>query len=244
MSRSDRERRSERRRRRDEIAASAARSWSRGAFESIDRAIDDALGQSDGSKSGYAASSAPRSLPEADRPSALEGERPPRPTEGRVRLHLRALAESALGREAYLGRVADVLEHAAVAMGLFSAPPVSARATLAGRAARGQIEGDCRLHLRVETEVAIGVLAAALVDHGFDEPSFDSFDARSASSRCGRLHRLATGRDDVELVVVRCPPRQVVPGGFDLVRGRPTSTLDLESLIERIRRLRKGEDPF
>lgn len=165
-----------------------------------------------------------------------------------MRLHLRAIAEATLGREGYLSRVAELLGHAAAAMEAIEAPPISARTTLAGRAARGHVEGHdddrVRLHVRAETAIPIGTLAATLVEAGFDEPTFDAFEARGAASGCGRLHRLRTGRDDVSISVVRCPPAQIVLGAFDLVRGRPVPVLDLESLRARIEAMVAGTDPF
>lgn len=149
-----------------------------------------------------------------------------------------------LGREGYLRSAAEVLGHAAAAMEALEAAPIEARTTLAGRAARGRIEGEVRLHLRAETDAPIGLMAAALVEVGFAEPTFDSFEARGPSTGCGRLHRLTTERGGVAVSVTRCPPRQIVPGRFDLVRGRPVATLDLASLGARIAALLEGRDPF
>jgi len=153
-----------------------------------------------------------------------------------------------LGREGRLQRVAEVLGHAVAAMEALASPPIAARTTLAGRATRGQVEdllaGGGRLHLRTETGVSIGGLAACLVEAGFDEPSFDSFEARGPTSGCGRLHRLSTGRDGVAISLVRCPPAQIVPGDFDLVRGQRATVLDLQSLRCRVAALLEGRDPF
>lgn len=140
--------------------------------------------------------------------------------------------------------MATVLGQAVAAMEILERPPISARSTLAGRAVRGQIEGVLVLHLRVETDASIGAIAEMLVRSGFAEPSFDSFEARCGSVGCGRLHRLTTMRDEVSISVVRCPPRQVTPGRFDLVRGRPVATATLDGLRGCIARLAEGVDPF
>ena len=129
-------------------------------------------------------------------------------------------------------------------MEVLEAEPIHARTSLAGRAARGHLEGEPVLHLRAVTDRPIGMLAGVLVSAGFDEPEFDSFEARAGSVGCGRLHRLHTARDGVGISVVRCPPKQVVPGDRDLVRGRPVPTIDCEDLAARIARLADGEDPF
>ena len=129
-------------------------------------------------------------------------------------------------------------------MEVLEAEPIHARTSLSGRAARGHLEGELLLHLRAVTDRPIGMLAGVLVSAGFDEPDFDSFEARAGSVGCGRLHRLHTARDGVGISVVRCPPKQVVPGDRDLVRGRPVATIDSKGLAARIARLADGEDPF
>lgn len=159
-------------------------------------------------------------------------------------MHLRAISESTLGREGHLRRSAEILRHALAAMELLEAAPLHAQTSLAGRAAQGHLEGEVVLHLRAVTDRPIGLIAAILVRAGFDEPEFDSFEARAGSVGCGRLHRLLTARDGVPISVVRCPPSQVVPGRRDLVRGTPVATLDFQDLAARVARLARGEDPF
>ena len=113
------------------------------------------------------------------------------------------------------------------------------RASLAGRGAAGRLDGDPTLHLRVSTASAIGVIAAALVEAGFAEPTFETLNAT-----CGRLDRLRSAAEGVEVVVVRCPPGQIRPGRVDLVTGRPTTVLEREALDAAIEDLRDGKDPF
>ena len=85
----------------------------------------------------------------------------------------------------------------------------------------------------------MGALAAALVSEGFEEPRFETVEAR-----CGRLDRLRFEHDGVEVCVTRCPPGQVVPGRSDLVTGRPIEVLELAELERVIEDLEAGEDGF
>ena len=207
-----------RRREVERIAAEAARRFDAGRADSIESAIDAAL-LGEGGDHGTGT--------------------PPRPTANQVRRHLQALAQERLGLEGYRAEIAAMLTVAAEAMELLERRVQACRTTLAGRAAAGRLDGEVDLHIRAATRSAVGALAAALVSEGFEEPRFETVEAR-----CGRLDRLRFEHDGVEVCVTRCPPGQVVPGRSDLVTGRPIEVLEMAELERVIEDLEAGEDGF
>ncbi len=210
--------RSSRRREVERIAAEAARRFESGRSESIEAAIDSVM--------------AGESLGAGARGSA-------RPTANQVRRHLQALAQERLGLEGYRAELAATLSVASEAMEVLERRVPGCRTSLAGRAAAGRLDGEIDLHIRAATRASIGELAEALVSEGFEEPRFETVEAR-----CGRLDRLRFDQDGVEVCVTRCPPGQVAPGRTDLVTGRPIEVLGLGELERIIEDLSAGEDGF
>ena len=158
-----------------------------------------------------------------------------------VRRHLAAISESTLGAEEADRRRARVLESALELMHaiddhlerFIDRHPDARGVRLAGRAASGQLDGDLILHLRVLAAIDEAELAAVVVDAGTEEPRFDAMD-----SRHGRLRRLRTEFDGVEVHLVICPPGSV-PGDrpVNLVRGEPVDLLDADGVDDRRRRM-------
>jgi len=100
---------------------------------------------------------------------------------------------------------------------------------LAGRAARGMIDGGVTLHVRVYTQASIGDVAQTLVDFGYEEPDFET-----AASRFGRLDRLRFTDEGIDVIVTRCPPTVVERSSLDLFSGKPVTTATLVELREKI----------
>lgn len=207
-----------RRREVERIAAEAARRLESGRAESIEGAIDAVV---------------------AGEATERGNRTPPRPTANQVRRHLQALAQERLGLEGYRADLAATLAVASEAMEVLERRVPGCATSLAGRAAAGRLDGDVDLHIRAATRAAVGALAAALVAEGFDEPRFETVEAR-----CGRLDRLRFDHDGVEVCVTRCPPGQIVPDRTDLVTGRAIEVLGLAELERVIEDLKAGEDGF
>ncbi len=196
----------------DAVAARAARLLHRGEASSIAEAIELAAGRGAGG-----------SLPGGHL----------------VRRHLRGLAEESLGAEGYQRWRAAVLGVAAEVMRILAEELGIEAVHLCGRAARGWVDGDPRLHLRARSKVRIGAIAEALVAAGFEEPQIDTL-----VSRHGRLDRLQFDHEGIEVTVVRCPPGQVPPDDRDLVRGVRIPMLDAAELQARLDLLVRGEEAF
>lgn len=159
----------------------------------------------------------------------------PLPGEGRVRQHIQAREMQRLGDDGYRAGVAEVfraVEHLMTALveGLDDAEPM-----LVGRAARGHVDGDLRLHVRVYTEQPIDRIAAVLVGFGHTEPQF-----ATADTRFGRLSRLILSEDDRELVVTRCLPAMRPEHRRCLFTRRPIETASRSQVQELIDALERG----
>jgi hypothetical protein len=175
---------------RDRIAREAARLFETGRVPTIRRAIERAA---------------------AD--LGLQGTAPP--SEGRVRQHLEAMSMQALGEAGHRGRVGRILR---IAEELMTAMEEMAgvEALLVGRAARGQVEGEPRLHVRLYTSISLDELARRLEDLGYGELS------------C--LNRIVFVEDGVELVVTRCPPALRASARQNLYTGAPVEVATLAEL--------------
>jgi len=151
------------------------------------------------------------------------------PGHGRVRKHVQGLAMQALGSEGYARSVSDVWRVAERIMTVLAEAVPDAEPLLAGRAARGMIDGGVTLHVRVYTQASIGDVAQTLVEFGYEEPDFET-----AETRFGRLDRLRLAEDGIEVIVTRCPPNVVQRSDMDLFSGKPVTTATLEELRARI----------
>lgn len=179
------------------------------------------------------------SIAEAIEVAARRAPRAPLPSGNLVRRHLRGLSEEALGAEGYQRWRGQVLSVAAQAMRVLDDSLGISMVHLCGRAARGWVDGDPRLHLRAYSKVKIGAIAASLVAAGFEEPQIDTL-----STRHGRLDRLRFDHEGIELTLVRCPPGQVPADDRDLVGGERLAVLDGAALQERIDLLSEGKEAF
>ncbi|MHC4992334.1 MAG: hypothetical protein ACYTGC_15280 [Planctomycetota bacterium] len=140
----------------------------------------------------------------------------PWPSVGRVRQHVQARSMQELGAEGYRERVAGIYEVAEEVMAALEEGLDDARTLLVGRAARGHVDGDGRLHVRAYTECDIGEIAEVLVSFGYDEPAFETADTRH-----GRLSRLRLIDEDQEIVVTRCLPSMYAARSTNLFTGAP-----------------------
>lgn len=168
---------------------------------------------------------------------ALGAEDAPRPGPGRVRRHAQAMSMQALGSAAYADRVDAILDVAEALLTSIEHALPDAEAVLVGRAARGQVDGDVTLHVRVYTDRRISSLAEALVELGYEEPAFET-----AQTRQGRFDRLKFAEEGIDVVVTRCPPA-TARGHRDLFSGRAVPAATAEDLRRRRQALRKGGAP-
>ena len=150
-----------------------------------------------------------------------------------VRAHVRGLALEELGSFGYREQVAALLGTAEEVMALLEELPDLPRTTLVGRTARGDVDADPVVRIRVDTDVDVGTIAALLVDMGFDEPSFETVE-----SHRGRLSQVVVEDAGTEYRITRCPPSLRMPIGFDLRHGRPVPSLDRAALARLIADLR------
>jgi hypothetical protein len=153
----------------------------------------------------------------------------PRPGPGRVRAHLRALTMQALGVAGYAQLVRDVLGAAEQLMTLLEETYDLATAVLVGRAARGEIDRGGTLHVRLYGDVRPADLAEKLVEHEYEEPSFET-----AETRHGRLTRLRFLDDDRQFVITLCPAALERDASNDLLSGRRIACVRLSELRARL----------
>jgi hypothetical protein len=153
----------------------------------------------------------------------------PMPSALRVRKHAQAMSMQALGEAAYnltrtrMWNVAEellsTLEHAVPASACF----------IMGRAAQGHCDAGVVIHLRIYTRHAIGEIARALVEFGYNEPSFETADTLR-----GKFDQIRLIEDQFECVVTRCTPESAVPHDVDLFSGKHIEALALSELRKRI----------
>jgi hypothetical protein len=148
-----------------------------------------------------------------------------RPGHGLVREHLRGMAMQSMGDAAYQNLVRRAMQVAEEIMTVLE----EHQPVLVGRAAKGYIDGGATLHIRVHTALSIGDLAAALVDAGYEEPSFET-----VNTRFGRLSRLRFEEEGCEAVVTRCPPQQAAVPERSLYRDERVESIDLRALRSRL----------
>jgi hypothetical protein len=148
----------------------------------------------------------------------------PLPSDCEVRRHLRGMAQEALGDAGYRERVEDTHALAAAVMSALERA-FGGLTLLCGRGARGQFDGGASLHVRLYARAELADVAQLLVDEGFAEPAFETSETVH-----GRVNRLRTELDGVELVVARCLPEWWEDRARDLVTGRRTATRSLDEL--------------
>lgn len=155
------------------------------------------------------------------------------PGPGRVRQHIRAMSMQALGREGYEASVREVLQCAEEIMTLLESTFDDVQTRLAGRAARGFIDGGVTVHIRLYTDRDMGEVADLLVDRECAEPTFET-----AKTRYGRLDRIRFREEAAEVVLTRCLPNMLGEKMCDLFTGREVEVIDLAELRRRIEHLR------
>lgn len=173
-----------------------------------------------------------RTVDEAIRIASERLDAPPRsaPTAGVVRQHLQPMLMQTLGAEGYPAMTRERLELAESAMTVLATPTETLDVVLAGRAAKGQLDGDLTLHIRVYTRRRIAAIAQDLVDAGFEEPRF-----ATAATRFGRLDRLEIDDGRTTISITRCLPEQRREADLDLFSGARIPILRLPELEKRLR---------
>jgi hypothetical protein len=152
-----------------------------------------------------------------------------------IRDHARGVAMAELGDEGYRRRVAEILGVAESAMTLLEMLPGEPRTVLVGRAAKGQVDADPFCRIRIASDQSSAVIAARLVEAGYEEPSFGT-----VATRFGRLERLVLVDDGVELRITRCPPAMRIPVDGDLRGAGRVPALDLDGVRETIAELSRS----
>lgn len=147
------------------------------------------------------------------------------PTRGQVRRHIQAMSMQAMGDVAYRRVEREILEATEALMTLLDESFDDVDPHLVGRAARGHVDADTTLHVRLLTSRSVGDLAECLVTHGYTEPAFETAD-----TRWGRLDRMRIDVGGVVAVLTRCPLRKTAIARVDLFSGRAIEVLDLRGL--------------
>jgi len=161
-----------------------------------------------------------------------------RPTRAQLRAHAQAHEESTVGAEGRGRRIRTALDEALRVLSILEAtvlardPEGCARRPPAvyGRAARGQLDLDPVVHVRVETSLSAAALAQSLFEQGVADPTCGSVETRH-----GRLDEIRFAGAEADFRVVRIPPRMAVDRDRDLVRGKPVEHADYETLAARLR---------
>lgn len=165
---------------------------------------------------------------ERRRRHGLDAAEPDRPSRELVRRHHEAMLQQALGLEGHRDRVRAMFEVAAALMELLETHLEAGETRLAGRAARGRVDPDLVLHLRLYGDTDVGAIAQALVDHGVEEPGF-----RTAETRFGRFDRLVFQDEGWPVQLTLLPVRLLAEAERNLHRDEPVATLDLVAVRER-----------
>jgi glutamate/tyrosine decarboxylase-like PLP-dependent enzyme len=138
------------------------------------------------------------------------------------------MSMQALGQEGYAERVRAIYETAEQLMTLLETSLEDAETLLVGRFARGLVDGDGPMHVRLYTTRPVHEIAAVLVDQGYDEPAFETADTRR-----GRLSRVVVTDEGIEFVVTRCPPAMRGDAGKDLFTEAPIAVATREEVRKR-----------
>lgn len=158
-----------------------------------------------------------------------------RPGVGRVRQHLQAMSMQSLGLEGYADLKRSVLVEAEELMTALEEMFQDISTLLAGRGARGQVDGGVTLHIRMYTRRAVGDIARQLVELGYDEPEFET-----AETSMGRLDRILLETNGVQIVLTRCLMEMRSRSDRDLFTDRRIETADIASLRRLINLIGPG----
>ena len=148
-----------------------------------------------------------------------------RPTHSEMRKHAQAQEEEEVGVEGRKARIrGQLLTALSLLEGLAEKIPGS-NPLLLGRAARGPLDLDPSLHLRLETDADAPHVAQAIVDLGCGEPRCTSQQILK-----GRVDRFDAEIRGIPLSLLRIPPAMRVSFGLDAVSGRPIACVDVDGL--------------
>lgn len=149
----------------------------------------------------------------------------PLPSRERVRKHAQAMSMQAMGSGAYEASRTGMLRIAEEIMTVLEEAVPDAETLLVGRAAQGHLDAGVVIHIRIYCRTAIGEIAAALVEYGYEEPQFATADTRH-----GRLSQSHFAEDGHEITITRCLPDMRAAAEFDLFTGRRIHHLTLAQL--------------
>jgi len=200
----------------DAIAREAARRLVLGLDPTLAAAID-------------AAAEAAAIEVERRRRAGLDLAAPDRPSFALVRRHHEAMQQQALGLEGHADEVRAMLQVALDLMELLETHLELGATRLAGRAARGRLDPDLVLHLRLYGDAGVGTVAAGLVEHGTEEPVF-----RTVRTRFGRLERLEFTDEGWPISLVLLPPARLAEAGRNLYRDEPVAVLGIAEVRRRV----------
>ena len=149
------------------------------------------------------------------------------PSLGRVRKHVQAMSMEAMGADAYHEAMNARLGAAEQLMAALDEHDAGVPIFLVGRAAKGQLDADTTLHIRIFTDAPIEELAQTIVDLGYEEPKFETL-----STRLGKLNRIRfyDEEGDAEIALTRCLPAMLKSAQQDLFTNAPIATLTLKQL--------------
>ena len=151
------------------------------------------------------------------------------PSPGKVRQHVQAMSMQAMGSDAYNEAMKNRLRAAEELMAALDVHFAGVPIFLVGRGAKGQLDADVTLHVRIYTEAPIEELAQLVVDLGYAEPEFST-----ANTRLGRVNRLLIHEADAQIMLTRCLPAMLKSADEDLFTGAPIASLSLKQLREQL----------
>ena len=180
-----------------------------------------------------------------DLAAAMRAREVPSRLRGLVRRHLEAMRSSSMGESGLRRWRADRLR---IALDLLEAMDLHEErfaddhhvylgSRLAGRAARGRIDPEDRLHLRHHGDRGIRAIAAELESIGAE-----SVRLGSVRSRSGTLETIEGVLEGAAFRIRRCPPNQVAIDAGDLDDGGVVPLVDAAGLAQIIDRLEAAED--
>ncbi|MSR42182.1 MAG: hypothetical protein EXS10_09840 [Phycisphaerales bacterium] len=184
----------------DELAAAAVRLFRKGGAPSVDQAIRIVA-------------------------SRMGMENFPRPSHSDLRKHAQAQEEEEIGVEGREARIQSQLFAALHLLEALAGRFPGSNPLLLGRAARGQLDLDPALHLRIDTDSDAPHVAQALVDLGCGEAKCTSQQITK-----GRVDRFDAECAGVPLSLLRIPSAMRVSFGIDAVSGRPIACVDAAGL--------------
>lgn len=169
-----------------------------------------------------------------------------RPTRAELRAHAQAFEESEHGEVGRLLRIDATFEEAGEVLAALEATVLARESDgvslpapeVYGRAARGLFDLDPVVHARVTTSLSAAVLAQALFEAGFDDPTCGSID-----TRYGRIDEIAFDGEFARYRILRIPPRMGVDPGRDVVRGNRVDHADFTTLAALRSRQCRGLPP-